>query len=173
MKQVFNRGFTLIELLVVVGVFGIILVSISTILINTIKARNRTYIIQDLETNGNSILDKMKYNLINAIPETIVCDGDTISFINKVGVGDSTVIACEENVRIASSSAQNTSNVYVLSSDKVHVTGCGNFVTCNSSALGEVQSVDVSFRLRAGSVLDPAVEASVARDFKTKVTVRR
>ncbi|MCX6726980.1 MAG: type II secretion system protein, partial [Candidatus Shapirobacteria bacterium] len=140
-----RQGFTLIELLVVVGVLGIILITMSTVLINSTRAKNRTAIIQNLDTNGNRILDKIKYNLINADPATIVCPvgpGSSITFNDKMGGGDSTALICSEGADVASVSAIN--GHLGLNTGSVVVSGCGNFVSCNIVGTG-VQSMDIKF----------------------------
>lgn len=168
-----RQGFTLIELLVVIGVFGLILITMSTVLINTIRAKNRTAIIQNLDANGNMILSKIKYNLINAMPETIVCPaggvGSSMAFVDKMGVGDSTVLICSASAGVASMSASN--GTLGLNAGSVTVGGCGNFISC-SPTIGEVQIVNIDFTLAAGNQSAPA-ENSISRSFRTSVTVRK
>lgn len=173
-------GFTLIELLVIVSVFGIILVSLSTILINIVKARNRTYIIQDLENNGNLILERIKYNLINANQMSIVCPGgsgvgSSMAFVDKLGFADLTVLRCMNNDRIASASATIPENEFVYTNNSVNVSGCGSFVTCHTDPLtNSVTSVDFNFTLSAGDTNNiQDLGAAINRSFNTSVVVRK
>jgi prepilin-type N-terminal cleavage/methylation domain-containing protein len=170
-----QAGFTLIELVVVVGVLGIILVTMSTVLINSTRAKNRTAIIQNLDINGNRILDKIKYNLINADPTTIVCPvgpGSSVAFIDKMGVGDITTLSCSDvDGKVASASSARPDR-QELNSDSVSVSGCGNFVNCNIVG-GDVQAVNIKFNLKAGDASSPNAIDSINRDFETSVTVRQ
>jgi prepilin-type N-terminal cleavage/methylation domain-containing protein len=170
-----NKGFTMVELLVVVVVFGIILITISTILINTVKAKNRTAIIQELENTGNMTLERIKYNLLNAQQGTFDCPvggvGSSLSFVDKAGAGDRTVIDCFENSQIASRSASVPTNEFVYNSDSVIPMGCNGFVTCTMSGT-DVLSVGISFNLRAGAAGAP-VDVGVSRAFQTSVTIRK
>jgi Tfp pilus assembly major pilin PilA len=169
------RGFTLIELLVMVGVFGVILITMSTVLINSTRAKNRTAIIQNLDTNGNMILNKIKYNLVNAIPGTITCPvdgvGTSISFIDKMGVGDTTIISCDDDGKVASASSARAGR-QELNSDSVTVSDCGNFISC-SPTTGKVEIINVGFTLSAGDAnVGAPQESSISRSFSTSVTVR-
>jgi len=171
------KGFTLIELLVVIGVFGLILVTMSTVLINTIRAKNRTAIIQNLDANGSMILNKIKYSLVNAKPETVVCPvggvGSSMSFVDKMGAGDITTLSCNNvDGKVASASADRDESLD-LNADSVSVSGCGNFISCSPTS-GVVQTVNIEFILAAGNqAAGVPAESSIFRSFSTSVTVRK
>ena len=174
-----KKGFTLIELLVVITVFGIILITISTILINTVKVKNRMLISDQLESSGSLMLNNIRYNLLNAIPGTISCPlpsgtGSSIAFMDRNGTGNTTVLSCIDGDRIASGSATPGGSEFVYNDPSIVVpTGCGGFVACIMSG-SDVLSIGVGFTLRAGNVDESSPNAvdSISRGFQTSVTIR-
>ena len=59
-------GFTLIETVVVTGVVGMMMVAVTGVFLNSLRARNMTRMVDLLSANGNRALDEIKKNLLNA-----------------------------------------------------------------------------------------------------------
>ena len=168
-----KRGFTLIETVIVVSVLAIIMVSVTSILFNSMLAGKKADAGDVLEQNGNMVLQAIRNLFLNSDGNNVSCGtigvGSTaIIFTNKHD-GSTTAFDCFENVKIASESANSTN---LFREQKLVVSGCDNFVTCDTfpSSGGRVSVADFSFVLTVGGTDNPAEYAS--RRFETKVVVR-
>lgn len=160
-----RQGFTLIEIIVVLGVLGIIIVSIFTVLNGAFKTNNRVKWSERVEQNGTFILGELKKNILNA-GNIISCGiGSSVSFDNAVD-GNTTTIVCE-NEKISSISATTVD----LTDSKVKILDCNTFVSCDTLPSLEVTNVNFSFNLSAG-VSGSGAEDYATRKFQSKITVR-
>lgn len=164
-----KRGFTLIEIVVVVGILAIIMASITSILLSSFKAKSKTEYRDLVEEEGSWVINELRKNTLNASASSIDCGDTGVSFNNvKNSWDDKTVLYCDTDAgKIASSSAHSAD----LSSEKVTVSGCDTFVSCDTLPSSAVWRVNFSFDVTAGNV-EAGAEDYEARNFKTSVTVR-
>lgn len=168
-----RQGFTLIETLVVVSVLGIIMTTVISIMLNSFKAKGRTDITNRLEQSASYLTMELRRKVLNAEKKSIVCPGSgvgsSMAVINKFD-GQPTVIECDQaNSRVASVSASGTFN---LSGLDVGVSGCANFISCDTLPVtGEVGTVKFNFGLYS-STGGSAVDTFVQRTFENTVVVR-
>lgn len=162
-------GFTLIEIVVVVGVLGSIMVTISTVLINSFKAKARIEVADKVERSGAVVLSELKSGVVNATGDGMVCAGNTLSYTSVID-GGRTDLICYEGGVVASSSAN---GVFNLTAADVAVSGCNNFVQCTMSvgSTDRVGQVDFVFRLVSGDS-QLGAEQMINRQFKSSVVVR-
>jgi len=158
----------LIETVVVTGVVGMMMVAVTGVFLNSLRARNMTRMVDLLSANGNRALDEIKKNLLNARSETVVCPaaggiGSQLS-LESTRDGQTTVISCTNGGQIASNSAN-------LLGDQVRLSGCEEFVKCETGLLETVSAVTVRFVLGTGQ-LDGLVGDYATRTFETKVSLR-
>jgi len=161
-----KKGFSLIEIIVVVAVMGFILTSITTVLVNSFKAKNRINWADKVEQNGAWILSEIRKNVINVPGDGIDFDSDNKSFITTI---DGTTIQCDnDNGWIASESAYRAT----LSSDEVTVSGCENFITVTTSpSTNKVVNLKIGFSLSAGQV-DGSPSDYVSKYFSSEIKIR-
>ena len=169
-----NNGFTLIEMVVVIGVFGIIMASVTGILINSFRAKNKIEVADMVGEVGGEVISELKNNIVAALSTGAVCttDGtasDSISIINADD-GGVTTLKCYENGQIASESAN---GVFDLTKTGVTVSGCNNFAQCElySGTTDRISRVNFQFTLFSGSQ-NAGVDKFVSRQFQSSVTVR-
>ena len=168
-----KNGFTLIELVVTVGIIGIVMVSLSDMMINSLRAKNRIRIMDKISQNGDWITSEIRKNLLRAPRESIDCPvgggaviifGDDSSNVNT--------ITCSEGSGIASQSAEVSHNIGNLVETGIKVTGCGEFVGCQKSLNGEVMSATIKFILSAANV-SSGQENQYSKTFESEITIRR
>jgi prepilin-type N-terminal cleavage/methylation domain-containing protein len=166
-------GFTLIEIVVVLGVLGLIMVSVFSVLNGAFKTNNRVKWSTRVEQTGTFILDELKRNILNA-DVVIPCGvGTSVSF-NNINDGNTTTIICTNGTSttlggISSSSANLNLS---LSGNGVSVFGCDNFVTCDTIPFtGKVADVNFNFNLGAGTS-EGGPEDRAIQNFQSKITIR-
>lgn len=170
-----RSGFTLIETIIIVGVLGVIMVTVTNVLINSFRAKSRIEVSDMVEENGTTVLRQIRENVILASGVGITCAvnmidvGSTLSLMNTVD-GEVTNLVCYEGSRIASESANGSFN---LTSSDVRVTGCDNFARCNlfPDSSDRITQVNLSFTLSSGNTATPA-EQSKTRSFQSSVVPR-
>lgn len=159
-----KQGFTLIEMVVIVSVLAMILVTVTNVLINSFKARNRSDLTDTLEQNGSYILKEITKNFLGADMAGVTCGGNSLTLINKKD-GNQTIILCTDGANIASNSA----NTVILTKG-VTASNCSQFVSCEGAA-GSVSAINVSFTLSAGAT-GSGIENTDSRSFQAKVAAR-
>lgn len=169
-----RKGFTLIEILVVVGILGVIMTTVVSVMLNTFKAKNRADVGNRLEQSGSYLQIALRRNVLNSSSAAVECPdnggvGSSMTVINKVD-GESTRIECSEvEASIASISASGT---YKLSGMDVGVSGCNTFISCQTlPETGNVESISFNFYLYSLSG-NTSPDSYVKRRFENKVVVR-
>lgn len=170
-----KTGFTLIELVVVVGALGIIMITVTAIMINSFKAKNRVESITTLEQSGDILFSSFKNNIFNTSGIGISCvvngvsSGSTLALTN-VNNGEITNLVCYEGDKIASESANGN---FQLTSSGVGVSGCDDFARCEMATGNDasISKINFLFYLRLGDGSSTPVN-SVIRKFENSVTVR-
>ncbi len=159
-----KKGFTLIELVVSTGVAALVILAISSILMDSFKARLRVQMGDRVQTNGNWAISELRRNVINA--RQVNCeatDPRVVTVTDEFGVGSS--LFCDIDAKkIASISAVRTID---LTSGDVVVTDCSQFASCETVG-SKVRAVNFSFVLESGT----GAEALISKEFDSKVTVR-
>ena len=156
-----KKGFSLIETVIIVTVLATVMVTITSLLLNSFRARNRVDMTDTLEQNGSYVISEITKNFLAADAKNVTCAGNQI-IMKSIKDGQDTTIICNEGVSIASNSANLTKGV--------KVTNCGQFVTCDGNA-GEVTAINIGFTLTSG-VPEAGVEDSGTRSFTAKVAAR-
>ena len=144
--EIKKNGFTLIEILVVMGITITLMLVVGGVMTTSFKAKNDTDSLVIITTESQVVISKLKQNIFDAQINTITCPigvGDSLSFVTKSG-GNTSLVCDTVNSKIASISASN--GAFRLSSDKVVVSNCENFVSCSSD--GEiVTNIDFKFKI--------------------------
>ena len=166
-------GFSLIEIVVVVSVMGFILTSITTVLVNSFKAKNRINWADKVEQNGVWILSEIRKNAVNTSGSAFSYSVSDKSYVTVTNGGLPTTIRCIDPVdpnrgQIASESANSAS----LSGEEVSVSGCSNFATVTiDTSTGKVSTLNIGFSLSAGQIGgDPTDYAS--KYFFSEIKIR-
>jgi len=164
------NGFSLIEIIVVVAVMGFILTSITTVLVNSFKAKNRINWADKVEQNGAWILSEIRKNVVNIPGDAISYDlGDRSSIVVN-NDGSTSIIECIEgdDSHIASTSAYSAR----LSDNEVKVTGCSNFIESTTSpSTNKVVNLKIGFSLSAGQI-GGGPNDYVAKYFSSEIKIR-
>lgn len=169
-----RKGFTLIEIVVVLGVLGIIMVSVFTVLNGSLKTNNRVKWSTKVEQIGAFVLGELKRNILNS-NNKIVCDsGKTFVNFQNAFDGQTTQIGCTNSaVGVLGGISSSSANLNLtLSGNDIATFGCDNFVTCDTLPSSEVSAVSFSFTLGAGISGSQNSENYATRKFQTKVTIR-
>lgn len=143
-----KKAFTLIEILVTIGIIGVTMVVVGTVMTNSFKAQKKSEELAKLSAKAVFINGELKRNILDSVRQGIVCPvggvGASLSFETKSG-GMTSLLCDEASGEIASASANGR---FPLSGGGVYAFACDNFVSCNLSG-GRVVSVD--FNLNLGS----------------------
>ena len=82
------KGFTLIELLVVIVILSMIAGVSSSIFLSVIRSNNKANIINEIQQNGNIILQTLEASLRNArsvtIPTLVGTPSSTLTYLDKL-----------------------------------------------------------------------------------------
>lgn len=174
MIKKYQKGFTLMETVVVMGVVGFLLIAVTSILFNSLRAKSRVEVADRVEEEGNTVLRELKENILVASGVGMSCvstgvGGSQVSFVNARD-GEITTLKCIDNVGIASESA---SGSFQLVSGMVKVSGCNKFAKCEEVLDAPEVKTDVtfSFELTRGTAAE-GVENFAKRVFNSRVTVR-
>ncbi|HOZ80938.1 MAG TPA: type II secretion system protein [Candidatus Woesebacteria bacterium] len=168
------KGFTLIETMVVVALMGVLLTATSLMMINTLKAKNRTVVMENVEQNSSEIARQIKNLLLAAEVNSILCpvgQGSSITFINSSDQGITSIVC--NNDRISSQSGILKINNW-LTNEAVKVSNCERFISCSTmpSVDGDkVSSVEFTYYLDSGSTL-AGVENYSKKLFNFSVGIR-
>jgi len=170
-----NLGFTLIEIMVVLGITGLLAVTVGNVMGGMFKAKNQSDEATRLDQSGSYVLAEIRKNVMSAIgtgmscPSPIGTGGTGVTFAN-VRDGNVISIICQEGDRIASSSAVNGTNNLVLG--EVRVTGCNNFISCDTSPQSSlrIEKVNFDFNLEVGTTAVGGL--SISREYKATYVIR-
>ncbi|MFZ2153131.1 MAG: prepilin-type N-terminal cleavage/methylation domain-containing protein [Microgenomates group bacterium] len=170
-----KRGFTLIEMLVVVGVLAIIMITVTSILANSFKAKNRVAVADLVEQNGALVTREIRNNIMMTAGIGVSCVVDGVSAgstlaLTNIDDGQVTNLVCYENSKIASESANGN---FDLTTNSVKVTGCDNFARCDlyPDTADRVAKVNLLFNLSSGDTAVSPV-AGNSKTFNSSVVVR-
>ena len=168
-----QRGFTLIELVVTIGIICIMMVTMSSMMIDTLRAKNRVRVMDKISQNGVWITSEIRKNLLRAPRNSISCPANNTGQWVRFGDDNDkyTTVLCTENTSIASSSSEIEHNVGNLVETGIKVTGCAQFVSCDTLPTTEVSSAIIRFTLETGAAGDRP-ENRYSKTFESKVTVR-
>jgi prepilin-type N-terminal cleavage/methylation domain-containing protein len=170
-----KNGFTLIEILVVFGLLSVILATVADILINTFKANSRVQLTTRLVQEGNFVMGEIRKNVLTTDSMNISCPvgvGDSFYFVSKNDSQKTTIICSQivDNSKIASVSASGDS--FDLTSDKVKVSGCNSFISCDTLPYSSgISNININFTLSAGNN-EAGDENFASKEFKSKVVIR-
>jgi hypothetical protein len=145
-----------------VSVLAVIMITIVSLLLNSLKARNRVDLTDVLEQNGSYILSQVGSDFLNSDGKNAVCGGNTLTLVSLKN-GEQTLIQCNEGANIASNSASLTSGVTV--------SNCANFVNCDTDDNGNVVGINIGFTLSSGD-LGSGTANFGSRSFLGKVAAR-
>jgi hypothetical protein len=175
-QQLINkRGFTLIEIIVFTGIMGLMMVGLIGVLLNSLRARNRSRLEDLVDYNGTWVGEQLKWNLLNATFGSVVCDKNDpdnykITLENKKD-NQETVLGCD-STKIASVSG---AMKYDLSGEEVEdscsIVGESMGLSCDMDTAGNVVSVEVTYKISNKSS-GTNWEDRVVKDYTTKVVVR-
>ncbi|MFA6602542.1 MAG: type II secretion system protein [Candidatus Shapirobacteria bacterium] len=169
----YHRGFTLIEIIVFTGIMGLMMVGLIGVLLNSLRARNRSRLEDLVDYNGTWVGEQLKWNLLNATFGSVVCDtaNKKITLENKKD-NITTVLGCR-GTKIASESGV---IVYDLSGEEVedscNMVGESLGLNCTPDVAGNVVEVEVSYKISNKSS-GTNWEDRVVKGYTTKVVVRQ
>jgi len=181
-----KKGFTLIEILIIVGVFLIILVSTSEIMLGIFNSQNRNDAMDKIDQNGSWISNELKKNILNASGKTengvdFICpmdsEGGDFVTITNVKDGEKTTISCiynttTKNYKIASISgtAVGTTVYLFQNNDNLILSDCSHFVNCTT--LPSLQLSEVKFNFSLGTNTTFGLLNGLVKPFVLNVTLR-
>jgi len=145
-----KRAFTLIEIVVVVAVLGVIMVSVTGILINSFKSKNITNAQQLVDESGSFVITEIRRRILPATALETIVNG--FSF-EELGV--TVPVVCSENVITMGSSTLSTGATV----------SCGNFATINGKILS------IGFTMSVGSAAAGA-DNFAQKSFQTEMVMR-
>jgi type II secretory pathway pseudopilin PulG len=102
-RTINKRGFTLVEIIVFTGIMGVMMVGLVGVLLNSLRARNRSRLEDIVDFNGTWVGEQLKWNLLNATYQTVECTPSSVTFENKKDL-QKTTLGCDPTGKIASSS---------------------------------------------------------------------
>ena len=159
-----DRGFSLIELMVV-ATGGVVILTIAFVILTSIfKQAKRSRLTKLIDDQSAWLNFELKKNLMEARVDSLVCEGDRVTFNNKIN-GEQTVIRCIEGDAIASQSAR---TVYLTSG--VRLADCQTFVSCTT---GVAPVVTFDYTMEAGNNTSGRPEDFVGKSFKTSLVIRQ
>jgi len=162
-----KKGFTLIEMLVVGGITAILFTVTVYVLFMSTRTAKKSQLESLVADQANWLIAELNKNLSKADISTIGCNNNLVYFDDKAyGVG--TTLICNEGAQVASVSA----NTADLTSDKVKMSGCGNFFGCSLPPTSPLPVINIGFTMVAGNSATGKVEDYVERSFKTTIVVR-
>ena len=145
-----KRGFTLIEIIVVTAVLGVIMVSVTGILVNSFKSKNITNTQQLVDESGTFVITEIRRRVLPATALNTITDG--FSF-EELGV--TVPVTCSGGVITMGSSALSTGTTV----------SCASFATINSKIL------TIGFTLSVGSSVAGPDNFS-QKSFQTEMVMR-
>ena len=171
-KETRQLGFTLMDVMVSVGVITVLMGVVTTIMLNSFKAKTKMGLMEIVNQNGIRAMVEIRKNIINALEGGVICPVGVGSSLSVVGVdGQTSYISCTDGSNIASASA--TNGMVELTNSEVELSSCGNFISCDASPADSsvVSKVKISFSVSAGEA-EAGVGGYVGKDFDLEVTVR-
>lgn len=157
-----KKAFTLIEVIVAIGVFGVLSVTLSLLLVGTLRGSKKAAATILVRGEGAYAVESMAAQLRFAKSVTDCTTGSSVTV--KTQVGDNLTLSClssGDDIYLASNSARlTTSNVQVVSCTSPPVFTCP-----------DAKTVRITFGLqKAGSSLP--LEGTASIDFDTEVGLR-
>jgi len=168
-------GFTLIEIVVFTGIMAILMIGMVGVMLNSIRARNRSRLGDVVEFNGTWALEQIKWNLLNSTYGTVICDpaNGKISMENGKNYL-TTEISCT-GAGIASASSELGTTVQIIGEEvavNCDPTGAGvNLISCQNDTTGNVNMVDIHFKLTSRDGGKP--EDKATNEFRSRVYLRQ
>jgi len=170
-----DKGFTLVELIVVVAAMGVIMITVTTITVNSFRARNRVESLTELEQSGDVLINSLKNNVFNSTKVGIDCQldplgsGSTLTVTN-MNDGEVTNLVCYQNNKIASESAKGK----MLLTATNYVPDCFNFARCETTPdNSQISKVNFNFSLtKYNGDGEDVSETATSKNFNSSVTVR-
>lgn len=153
------KGFTLVEMVVGVGIFSVVIIMGTLMMVSTIRASKKASAVALVRNEGSSALNIMTSYIRYASSAT--CDSATSVSISPAS-GNQFSFTC---INVGNNGSYIASNSAVLTSTNVKVTSCT--FTCGSTP----PLVNIYFSLaKVGTSLP--VEQSATSDFGTTVVLR-
>lgn len=166
--KVMSKGFTLIEIVVVLGITISLFVIVTGVITSSFRLKAGSEVTEIVQDESQIIMDELKKNIFDANTSLISCSnqvGSSISFDTKSG-GRTTLICDMTLAKIASVSVQ--SGTFYLNKDKVTITNCNNFVSCEINS--SLQVTNIMFNLKIGVTNESGI--SQYWDFASKIVPR-
>lgn len=169
-----KKGFTLVELVVVIAALGVIMTTVTVILVNSFRAKNRVESLTELDQNGDVLINSLKANVFNSTGVGMTCQTDpaglgTTLTLTNTNNGEVTNLVCYQNNRIASESAKGN----VLLTIPFYLPDCTNFARCETMPdSGQISRVNFNVILTRGTSGTDVTETAVSKSFSSTVTVR-
>ncbi len=131
-----TRGFTLIELLVAIGIFGILMVAGTDLLVKIIQNGNRAAMENEVRQNASLIMQDITAEVRSAATVTVLANNDLVvgSKIYHVDLAtgvltkNGTVLTSGRVAALSCTDCNNTTCIHGLSGTAVHLFGTSRVV---------------------------------------------
>lgn len=158
-----QKGFTLVEMVVSIGIFSVVIIMGTLMMVSTIRASKKASAVALVRNEGTSALNIMTSYIRYASAATCT---STSSITITPSNGGQIIFNCgtvdNVNYYIASNSAR-------LTSGNVNVSSCSIFPNCEPNT--SVTSIDIYFSLTKTGTSLP-IEQTASSDFGTTVVLR-
>jgi len=164
-----KKGFTLIELVVVTGLLGLVVVTVTGVFLNSMKATAKMELDQRLDESGNLVVERLSRSIMSM---GLVEDYDSVCLtgiaLNSITLvnrdGDSSVLTCvDERISLGSES---------ISPADLRV-DCTDGFSIYCDANDRVPAIEVNFTVSSKTGGGTYGEgAEVEKSFSTKVMMR-
>jgi len=135
--------------MVVLGITISLFVIVGGIMTSSFRLKTGSDVAESVSGQSQIILDELKKNIFDANTSMIYCPtdvGSSISFDTKSG--GNTILACDLALaKVSSVSAE--SGTFYLNNNKVTITDCNNFVSCETDS--SLRVTNVNFNLKIGA----------------------
>jgi len=166
------KGFTLIELLVVIVILSMIAGVSSSIFLSVIRSNNKANIINEIQQNGNIILQTLEASLRNArsvtIPTLVGTPSSTLTYLDKLNNTVSYRFNSGKIQKQVGASWEDINNANQVTGVEVRDFPSSYFKLLTTSP----QSVEISLILRQGVNAPGRVDYQAETAFKTVVSLR-
>ena len=171
-SQMSNKGgFTLVELLVVIVILSIIAGVSSSIFLSVIRSNNKTNIINEIQQNGNVILQTLEGSLRNArsitVPSIIGSNSQTLTYLDKDNVTVSYRFSAGALQKQVGINWENISNSN--STTGVYIDPTNSYFQLLSTS---PQSLKIVLIIRQGQTAPGRIDYQASTTFQTTVSLR-
>ena len=166
-----KEGFTLIELLVVIVILSIIAGVSSSIFLSVIRSNNKSNIVNEIQQNGNFILQTLEGSLRNArsitIPSSVGAISQTLTYLDKLNQTVNYRISSGKVQKQVGAGFEDISNANEVTG--VYIDPVNSYFQLLTAS---PQSLRIVLVIRQGSSAPGRIDYQAGTTFETTVSLR-